>query len=70
MAQGDELLIAAVKFGSPAEKLGMEQGFRIVSAEVPAERPAKEWLFLPSLALLLLVMGLQRARRSRVGMPA
>ncbi|MFW5329326.1 TRAP transporter permease [Hydrogenophaga sp. ZJX-1] len=70
MAQGDELLIAAVKFGSPAEKLGMEQGFRIVSAEVPAERPAKEWLFLPSLALLLLVMGLQRARRSRLGVPA
>jgi TRAP transporter 4TM/12TM fusion protein len=69
MAQGDELLIAAVKFGSPAEKLGMEQGFRIVSAEVPAERPAKEWLFLPSLALLLMVMGLQRARRPREGVP-
>ena len=70
MAQGDELLIAAVKFGSPAEKLGMEQGFRIVSAEVPAERPAKEWLYLPALALLLLVMGLQRARRPREGLPA
>jgi TRAP transporter 4TM/12TM fusion protein len=26
MAQGDELLIAAVKFGSPAAKLGIEQG--------------------------------------------
>jgi TRAP transporter 4TM/12TM fusion protein len=70
MAQGDELLIAAVKFGSPAEKLGMEQGFRIVSAEVPAERPAKEWLFLPAMVLLLLVMGLQRARRPREGVPA
>ena len=30
----------------------MEQGFRIVSAEVPAERPAKEWMFLPALLLL------------------
>lgn len=67
MAQGDELLIAAVKFGSPAAKLGIEQGFRIVSAEVPADRPAKEWLYLPALALLLLVMGLQRARQKRQG---
>jgi len=67
MAQGDELLIAAVKFGSPAAKLGIEQGFRIVSAEVPADRPAKEWLYLPALALLLLVMGLQRTRQKRQG---
>ncbi|MDT4868568.1 hypothetical protein FQZ97_1035410 [compost metagenome] len=65
VAQGDELLISGVKFGSAAEKLGIEQGFRIVSAEVPAERPAKEWLFLPALALLLLVMGLQRLRLPR-----
>jgi hypothetical protein len=67
VAQGDELLISGVKFGSPAEKLGMEQGFRIVSAEVPAERPAKEWMFLPALLLLVIVMGLQRLRRPRKG---
>jgi TRAP transporter 4TM/12TM fusion protein len=67
MAQGDELLIAAVKFGSPAAKLGIEQGYRIVSAEVPSDRPPKEWLFLPAVALLLLVMALQRARRPREG---
>ncbi|MDO9200716.1 MAG: TRAP transporter fused permease subunit, partial [Hydrogenophaga sp.] len=67
MAQGDDLLIAAVKFGSPAAKLGIEQGYRIVSAEVPSDRPAKEWLFIPALALLLLVIGLQRARRTREG---
>ena len=70
MAQGDELLIAAVKFGSPAEKLGIEQGYRIVSAEVPSDRPAKEWLYLPALALLLLVMGLQRSRQKRQGAAA
>ena len=65
VAQGDELLISGVKFGSPAEKLGMEQGFRIVSAEVPADRPAKEWMFLAALLLLVIVMGLQRLRRPR-----
>jgi TRAP transporter 4TM/12TM fusion protein len=62
MAQGDALLITQVRFGSRAEKLGMEQGFKIVSAEMPADRPAKEWMFLPAIALLLLVIALQRAR--------
>lgn len=65
IAQGEELLIAQVRFGSPAEKLGMEQGFRIVSAEIPADRPVKEWVFIPAVALLLLVMFLQRLRRPR-----
>lgn len=63
MADGDALMVAAVKFGSQAEKLGIEQSFRITSIEVPADRPAKEWLFLPAFALLGLVVWLQRARR-------
>lgn len=55
-----------VKFGSVAEKLGMEQGFRIVSAEVETERPDKEWMFLPALGLLAVVVALQRRRRKPV----
>jgi TRAP transporter 4TM/12TM fusion protein len=66
MVQGDAMLITQVKFGSRAEKLGMEQGFKIVSAEVPAQRPDKEWMFLPAIALLLLVVALQRARARRL----
>jgi len=69
MAQGDDLLITQVRFGSRAEKLGMEQGFRIVSAEMPADRPAKEWMFIPALVLLMLVFLLQRAR-GRKGQPS
>ncbi len=65
MAQGDELLITQVRFGSPAARLGMEQGFRIVSAEVPADRPAKEWVFVPALILLALVVAFQRRRLSQ-----
>ena len=34
---GDEMQIAQVKFGSRAEKLGLEQGFNIASIEVPAD---------------------------------
>ncbi len=65
MPQGDEAMISMVKFGSTAEKLGLEQGFRITTIEVPAERPAKEWMFLPALALLGLVVLLQRVRGRR-----
>lgn len=65
MVQGDAMLITQVKFGSRAEKLGMEQGFKIVSAEVPSQRPDKEWMFLPAMALLALVVMLQRARARR-----
>ena len=67
MADGDNLMVAAVKFGSAAEKLGIEQSFRITALEVPADRPAKEWMFIPALALLALVMWLQmgRARREK-----
>jgi len=59
---GGEMQIAQVQFGSQAEKLGLEQGFKVVGIELPADRPAKEWMFLPALALLGLVIALQRRR--------
>ncbi|MEO5695835.1 MAG: DUF3394 domain-containing protein, partial [Burkholderiaceae bacterium] len=59
---GTEMQIAQVKFGSRAEKLGLEQGFRVASIEMPAERPDKEWMFLPSLALLAGIVFVQRLR--------
>jgi TRAP transporter 4TM/12TM fusion protein len=60
--QGDELQVMQVKFGSRAEKLGFEQGFRISAVELPAERPAKEWMYVPALLLLGLIAMLQRRR--------
>ena len=62
MADGDALMVAAVKFGSTAEKLGIEQSFKITAIEVPADRPAKEWLYLPALLLLAGVIWAQRRR--------
>ena len=43
----------------------------LLHRELPAARPAKEWFFVPALALLALVMWLQalRMRRGR-GAPA
>jgi TRAP transporter 4TM/12TM fusion protein len=65
MADGDNLMVVAVKFGSKADKLGIEQSFRITSMEVPADRPAKEWFYIPALVLLGLVIVIQRARGRR-----
>jgi TRAP transporter 4TM/12TM fusion protein len=65
---GGDLQISQVQFGSRAAKLGLEQGQKIVAVELPAQRPAKEWVFLPATALLLLIVWLQRARgRSATG---
>lgn len=62
MAGAVEVEVAAVLFGSTAEKLGIEQGFDITQVEVPADRPAKEWAFIPAMLLLSLIVVLQRAR--------
>jgi hypothetical protein len=67
MGLGDEVQIAAVAFGSPAERLGLEQGFRIASIEVPADRPPKEWMYVPALLLLAGVVLLQRRRLAPAG---
>jgi len=66
MTLGDDVTVGAVAFGSRAEKLGLENGFKFTGIEVPAERPDKEWMFLPAVLLLGLVIAVQRARREKV----
>ncbi len=55
--------IIGTRLKSPAEKAGFEQGFRITGIETPIDRPAKEWMYVPALALLGVIVLLQRARR-------
>jgi len=62
MTLGSDVQVAAVQFGSQAEKLGLEQGFKVTAIEMPADRPDKEWMFIPALALLGVVVMLQRRR--------
>ena len=69
MPDGDDLSVMAVRFGSVAEKLGLEQSFKITAIEMPAERPAKEWFYIPALILLALIMWLQKLRMPRGGTP-
>ena len=61
--------IGAVNLHSAADKAGFEQGFVITGIETEAIRPAKEWLFLPALAVLGGVFLLQRRRREALPAP-
>lgn len=54
--------VMAVTLKGPAQKAGFEQGFQITGIEVLTDRPAKEWLYLPALLLVLAIAGLQKRR--------
>lgn len=58
----DEVEVDLVTFGSPAEALGIDFGWKITGAEIELDRPAKEWMMIPPLLLLGLIAWLQRRR--------
>ncbi|MBA4252825.1 MAG: C4-dicarboxylate ABC transporter [Comamonadaceae bacterium] len=66
MFDGQGYMVMAVQFRSVADRQGIEQGFRITGLDVPNERPEPEWFFIPALALLGLIIGLQWRRNSRL----
>ncbi len=66
---GSQVRIGAVKFGSYAKRVGLESGFTVTAMLLPADRPSKYWLYLPALALLALIVLLQRRRRAAEGLP-
>ncbi|HLT00655.1 MAG TPA: TRAP transporter permease [Geminicoccaceae bacterium] len=65
MDMGDQVQITNVEFGSPAARFGLDFGYNITAVLVPAERPAKEWMYVPALLLLGLVAWLQQRRRPK-----
>ncbi|MDP2818328.1 MAG: TRAP transporter permease [Polaromonas sp.] len=65
---GADLEVAAVKFGSRAKKLGVEQGYKLVELKLPnPARPSSHWVFIPAALLAWGVWWLQglRLRRGR-----
>jgi TRAP transporter 4TM/12TM fusion protein len=61
---GTDIEIAAVKFGSRAKKLGVEQGYRIAELRLPnPQRPSQHWVFIPAALIALGVWSLQGRRR-------
>ena len=62
LPSGDHFDVLTVRFNSRADKIGMEAGNRIVAIEEETNRPDKEWMFVPALALAILIAFLQRRR--------
>ena len=67
MQDGDRTLVDMVTYGSPAADLGFDFDQEIVEILAPVDRWAKEWMWIPGLAVLLLVIGLQWRRRPADG---
>jgi TRAP transporter 4TM/12TM fusion protein len=61
-AFGDDVRVAAVRFGSRAKKSGFEQGFEVATVKVPTDRPSEHLVYIPALALIAFVYFLQRGR--------
>ena len=60
---GNDMEIAAVKFGSRARKLGIEQGYKVVGIQLDnPDRPSDFWVFIPAGLLALMVWALQGVR--------
>ena len=55
-----------VAFGSSAQSAGIDFDYEITLIEVNADRPPKQWMFLPAILLLGLVWFLQKRRQSAV----
>jgi TRAP transporter 4TM/12TM fusion protein len=60
----DKMIIDMVEFGSPAEASGLDFDWEIKSIIQDADRPMKEWAFIPAI-LILVLMALNQKRRAR-----
>lgn len=62
--ESGRMLVDMVEFGSPAESAGIDFDWEIRSVIVDADRPMKEWVFVPAL-LILLALAMNQRKRAR-----
>lgn len=62
-----KIIIDNVVFGSEAERQKLDFDWEVVSVEREADRPAKQWFYIPALLLLAAVVVLQRRRLRAAG---
>jgi len=60
----DKMIVDMVEFGSPAESSGIDFDWEIKSVILQADRPMKEWVFVPAF-LILIGLGFNQRRRAR-----
>ena len=59
-----KMIVDMVEFGSPAEAAGIDFDWEIKSVIQDADRPIKEWVFLPAL-IILIGLAMNQRRRAR-----
>ena len=67
--EGEGYRVDMVGFDSPAQKAGIDFGWTIDAIRVPNERPPRELVYLPAIALLLFMAWLQLRRRDKENPP-
>ncbi|MDB1122278.1 TRAP transporter permease [Vibrio algarum] len=60
----NKMIVDMVEFGSPAEASGIDFDWEIQWIVLKADRPMKEWVFVPAL-LILIGLGFNQRRRAR-----
>jgi TRAP transporter 4TM/12TM fusion protein len=65
IAMGDTTQVGAVKFGSRAQKAGLEPGWEVATVQVRTDRPTPHWFYLPALLLVGVVWVAQGLRMRR-----
>ncbi|PSW00880.1 TRAP transporter permease [Photobacterium lipolyticum] len=63
---GEKMMVDMIEFGSAAELAGIDFDWEITKVSLPAVRPMKEWVFVPTL-LLLGALGWNQRRRAKAG---
>ncbi|GIT08566.1 MAG: hypothetical protein CM1200mP30_21960 [Pseudomonadota bacterium] len=58
------VFVDMVAFDSLAQKAGIDFDWEILSLQIPTDRPAKQWVYLPAFLLLALLIFVQRKRRT------
>ncbi|BDU36056.1 TRAP transporter permease [Vibrio nigripulchritudo] len=64
------MIVDMVEFGSPAETSGIDFDWEIKSVVLDADRPMKEWVFVPALLILFAMAWNQRRRAMKDAIPA
>ena len=70
LVKDGDLVVDMVAFGSQAEKLGFDFDQKIIEVMAPVDRWAKEWMWIPALAVFALIVLMQRRRRDGSAKPA
>ena len=65
-----KMLIDNLVFGSAAERQKLDFDWELADVQVPADRPSKQWMFIPALLLLLVVYLSQKRRIGPTREPA